>query len=102
MRKIFKTGAILWENRPQQKMQLFGHSEGLPAIRAKSSYQKTLIPISPKILEHPIIYIYPRSVKSLKWYFSKARYGFRLEPQPVKYRSKLNRLVQELPICPMI
>ena len=33
---------------PQQKTQLFGNSEGLPAIRAKSSSQKTLIPISPK------------------------------------------------------
>ena len=41
---------------PQQKTQLFGNSEGLPAIRAKSSSQKTLIPIFPKILEHPIVY----------------------------------------------
>ena len=41
---------------PQQKTQLFGNSEGLPAIRAKSSSQKTLIPISPKILEHPNVH----------------------------------------------
>ena len=41
---------------PQQKMQLFGNSEGLPAIRAKSSSQKTLIPISQKILEHPSVH----------------------------------------------
>ena len=41
------------EARPQQKTQLFGNSEGLGAIRAKSSSQKTLIHISPKVLEHP-------------------------------------------------
>ena len=35
--------------------QLFGNSECLPAIRAKSSSQKTLIPIFPKILEHPTV-----------------------------------------------
>ena len=50
---------------PQQKTQLFGNSEGLPAIRAKSSSQKTLIPISPKILEHPSVHTYKTTINAI-------------------------------------
>ena len=38
---------------PQQKTQIYNKSKCLPEIRGLSCTQKTVIPMSPKILEHP-------------------------------------------------
>ena len=39
---------------PQQKTQIYNKSKCLPEIRGLSCTQKTVIPMSPKILEHTI------------------------------------------------
>ena len=58
---------------PQQKTQLFGNFEGLPVTRVKSSAQKTLIPISPKILKHPKLCNTGRWIKGVEGFtFYKA------------------------------
>ena len=40
---------------PQQKTQIYNKSKCLPEIRGLSCTQKTVIPMSPKILEHPSV-----------------------------------------------